>query len=382
MVRGRGASNGPDLSAIAARSTRPEMERWLDNPTSLMGTKSLNICPGWAFCADFQWALQDVNLKIRRKTARFRPPAHRARSGAADPGRQIPHAVRRPDRLHHPAEDQLTCRSFTVMRTSAATCWPIWALWAASMPGPLQHEVPPVTPAEIDAVMHPKPGDWATYNGRRDGNHYNPLAQINTAERQAIAAAMGFRARRRGPGRRAHRGGWHHVHHRRAAGLRPGCQDRPQHLVHAAHQRSWRAAHAGRAGGGPFRTQAPAAAGPNRGVAHSRRPALLHLRRCLHRLPQPADRRGDVVASRWPSRREKGKIYTSASVLVVNDLVITGIAGGDSPDARLHRRLPCQHRQAGLALLYHSQAGRATVGNLDRPGTGNRRRRDLGNRLL
>ena len=27
--------------------------------------------------------------------------------------------------------------------------------------------------------MHPKPGDWATYNGRRDGNHYNPLAQIN-----------------------------------------------------------------------------------------------------------------------------------------------------------------------------------------------------------
>ena len=38
MVRGRGASNGPDLSAIAARSTRPEMERWLDNPTSLMGT--------------------------------------------------------------------------------------------------------------------------------------------------------------------------------------------------------------------------------------------------------------------------------------------------------------------------------------------------------
>jgi len=33
--------------------------------------------------------------------------------------------------------------------------------------------------AEIDAVMHPRPGDWATYNGRRDGNHYNPLAQIN-----------------------------------------------------------------------------------------------------------------------------------------------------------------------------------------------------------
>src|SRR5262249_44983955 len=76
MVRGRGASNGPDLSAIAARTTRPEMERWLDNPTSMMGTKSLSICPGWAYCADFQWAMQNVVLKTgetlrgfaRRKT--------------------------------------------------------------------------------------------------------------------------------------------------------------------------------------------------------------------------------------------------------------------------------------------------------------------------
>src|SRR6185295_13339102 len=63
MVQGRGSSNGPDLSAIAARSTRAELERWLDNPTSMMGTKSLSICPGWAYCADFQWAMQNIVLK-------------------------------------------------------------------------------------------------------------------------------------------------------------------------------------------------------------------------------------------------------------------------------------------------------------------------------
>src|SRR5215468_603857 len=71
MVRGRGASNGPDLSAIAARTTRPELEHWLDNPTSMMGTKSLNTCPGWAYCADFQWALQDVTLKSGEKLKGF-----------------------------------------------------------------------------------------------------------------------------------------------------------------------------------------------------------------------------------------------------------------------------------------------------------------------
>ncbi|HYJ34965.1 MAG TPA: c-type cytochrome, partial [Rhizomicrobium sp.] len=71
MVQGRGGSNGPDLSALAARSTRAEMERWLDNPTAMMGTKSLGICPGWAFCADFQWALQDVTLKSGEKLRGF-----------------------------------------------------------------------------------------------------------------------------------------------------------------------------------------------------------------------------------------------------------------------------------------------------------------------
>ncbi|HEX4176963.1 MAG TPA: c-type cytochrome, partial [Rhizomicrobium sp.] len=71
MVRGKGGSNGPDLSAIAARSTKAELERWLDNPTSMMGTKSLAICPGWAFCADMQWAIQDVVLKSGEKLRGF-----------------------------------------------------------------------------------------------------------------------------------------------------------------------------------------------------------------------------------------------------------------------------------------------------------------------
>ena len=67
MVRGRGASTGPDLSAIAARTTKAELEHWLDDPTALMGTKSLPICPGYAFCPDFQWAMQNIVLKSGEK---------------------------------------------------------------------------------------------------------------------------------------------------------------------------------------------------------------------------------------------------------------------------------------------------------------------------
>ena len=42
---------------------------------------------------------------------------------------------------------------------------------------------------------------------------------------------------------------------------------------------------------------------------------------------------------------EKGKVYTSASVMVVNDLVITGIAGGDSP-------------MRGFIVAYHANTGK------------------------
>ena len=63
MVRGRGAVNGPDLSNIAARSTLAEMEKVLDDPSSQMGVHSLALCPPWAFCPDFSWAVLDVTLK-------------------------------------------------------------------------------------------------------------------------------------------------------------------------------------------------------------------------------------------------------------------------------------------------------------------------------
>ncbi|HEY1877986.1 MAG TPA: c-type cytochrome, partial [Rhizomicrobium sp.] len=63
MVKGRGASLGPDLSGIGAHSTFKEINAWLDNPTSQMGVKTLAVCPFWAFCPDFQWAIADVALK-------------------------------------------------------------------------------------------------------------------------------------------------------------------------------------------------------------------------------------------------------------------------------------------------------------------------------
>ena len=63
MVRGRGGTNGPDLSSVAIRSTPPEMESMLDDPTGQMGIKTTSWCPGWAFCPNTEWIVVDVERK-------------------------------------------------------------------------------------------------------------------------------------------------------------------------------------------------------------------------------------------------------------------------------------------------------------------------------
>ena len=45
--------------------------------------------------------------------------------------------------------------------------------------GPLATAPAPATAAEIEQVAHPKKGDWPTYNGTLDGNRHSALDQIN-----------------------------------------------------------------------------------------------------------------------------------------------------------------------------------------------------------
>ena len=62
MVRGQGASNGPDLSGIAREFTVGELEQILANPTSRKGKRNNAACPGWAFCPDDPWGVVNVKL--------------------------------------------------------------------------------------------------------------------------------------------------------------------------------------------------------------------------------------------------------------------------------------------------------------------------------
>ncbi len=380
MVRGRGASSGPDLSSIAARSTRAEMEKWLDDPTSLMGTKSQPSCPGWAFCADFQWAVQDVTLKSGEKLRGFarRRTEHQIALQTLDGKFRM---------LYEPqiASAVQEKRSYMpVFRGSADARRDLLAYLGTLGgidPGPLTGEVQPVPQADIAAVMHPKPGDWATYNGKRDGNHHSPLAQINTGNVRQLQPQWAFTPGGVGlegepivvDGIMYITGGPQVCALDAKTGLSIWCTPRTNGM-------GVQQAALGR-GVQPRRNQAPPPVGPNRGVGilgdrlfYTSDDAYIV---CLNRLT------GAVMwAQPLAEASEKGRVYTLRLGDVVDDLVIAGIAGGDSPNAWLHRRLSCQYGQGSLALLHHPQARRAFVGNLDRPCPADRRRRDLGNRLL
>jgi len=341
MVHGRGGSNGPDLSAIAARSTRAEIEQWLDNPTSVMGTKSLSICPGWAFCADFQWAMQNIVLKsgeklrgfARRKTERevaLQTLDGKFRMLSVD---QIASIVQ---------EKQSYMPQFHGSAAERANLLAYLGTLGGISAGPIEQGVRPVTQAEIDAVMHPKPGNWATYNGKRDGNHYNRLAQISVKNVKQLQPQWTFVPGGVGlegepivvDGIMYVTGGPQVCALDARTGLSIWCTPRTNGL--GMQRTTWDSQSRD--------DQAPAPAGPNRGVGilgdrlfYTSDDAYLV---CLNRLT------GAVMwVQPLAEASEKGKIYTSASVMIVNDLVITGIAGGDTP-------------MRGFIVAFHADTGK------------------------
>jgi PQQ-dependent dehydrogenase (methanol/ethanol family) len=325
MVHGRGAVNGPDLTNIAARSTMAEMEKVLDDPTSQMGVHSLALCPPWAFCPDFSWAVLDVTLKNGTVLRGFghKRTEHELQLQSFD------------GKLH-----LLDAGEYTLVQQEKASSMPPLKATPAQRQdllaylsslggieaGPVSGPVPSVSQADIDTVMKPRSGQWPTYNGLLNGNRYSSLDQINTSNVQRLQPQFIF-----SPG---------------GTGLEvtPVVVDGVMYVTGAAqtcavnaHTGSsiWCTPRTNGLGSGvssdqksPAKTSAPK--GPNRGVA------LLGNRVfyvsddafmvCLNR------HTGAVMWSQaLPEAGAAGKYYNSSAPLVAGDLVISGVAGGDSP---------------------------------------------------
>lgn len=164
MVNGAGTAKGPDLSGIAREMTVDQLRDSLTGPAA-------RVAPGYG--------LVSVELRDGRKLRGFARSRSRFDLGLQDLDGKL-HA------LSLAQASRVTEEKGSLMpavQAPAATVQNLVA-YLASLKG-VPVGVPAPAPAKppggvsFEAIANPKPGDWLTYNGQLSANRYSPLAQIN-----------------------------------------------------------------------------------------------------------------------------------------------------------------------------------------------------------
>jgi len=314
MVHGRGQVKGPDLSAIGRRSIVRELELVLENPTSQMGIHTTATCPRWAFCPDETWQIVDVKLRDGSSLRGF------AR-GRAEHDLELQGLDGRMHFLTDKDYLQITPQKTSYMPPLQASPEERRNLIAylSSLggvePGAIKGVDAAISPEAMNAVLHPKSGEWTTYNGNIGGNRHSALNQINAGNVQNLQLQ------------------W--VYSLNAPDLEttPIVSDGAMYVTSADHvcalsaatgRQLWCYNYTGPTADG--RRRNPGAM--NRGVAILGDRVFFattdaHLI-CLNRL---------TGALMWDVNMPdtKFRFGSSSAPLVVGDLVIAGVSGGDSP---------------------------------------------------
>ena len=191
MVRGRGASNGPDLSGIGQELTVGEIEQTLTNPSSRKGLRNGAACPSWAFCPDDPWGVVKVSL----------PNGESLRGFARSRGQHDLVLQTFDGRLH-----SLLSQDYTEIEPEKSSYMPPLSAKAAErrdlvaylsslngIPvGPAMQIPGPVGIAEIRKIHQPTPGEWPGYHGLPSANRHSPLTQINAGNASKLIPVWSY----------------------------------------------------------------------------------------------------------------------------------------------------------------------------------------------
>lgn len=165
MVYGRGEPIGPDLSNLAREMTGDDIREALLRP-------SARITPGYALVTvrlrdgktirGFARGRSNFDIRLQDLNGRF----HLLQEG------QISTIQDEKESLMEP------------VKTSPEELQDLIG-YLSRLTGGKPGELPPDRPAEKEGIdfsriLNPKPGDWLSYNGKLNGNRYSELTQINT----------------------------------------------------------------------------------------------------------------------------------------------------------------------------------------------------------
>jgi PQQ-dependent dehydrogenase (methanol/ethanol family) len=160
-VSGRGMASGPDLSDVGRQLTLRELTQSLTDP-------SARVTPGYDRATVALKSGAELQGYVRNRGA------HDLQLQSLD------------GKFHLLTESEyarLTLERGSTMPPLAASSEEQRDLiaWLSRQNGQATTltSAPPADPAEFAAIMNPKPGNWPTYNGNLSGNRYSTLDQIN-----------------------------------------------------------------------------------------------------------------------------------------------------------------------------------------------------------
>lgn len=174
MINGQGAPIGPDLTTIGRDQTLDQIRASLLSPSAA-------IVPGYRLVT-----LKQPNRPARRGFARSRTSFHLAIQDLS--GVLHSHSLSPTDQI---TEDPTS--PMPALNASPADMQNLLA-FLANPSGIVPPAVAHATPAAIpfSRIESPRPGEWLSFNGSLDGNRYSPLTQINAANVRRLKLAWTF----------------------------------------------------------------------------------------------------------------------------------------------------------------------------------------------
>jgi PQQ-dependent dehydrogenase (methanol/ethanol family) len=163
MVRGRGILNGPDLTDVGRRLRLEELKQSLTDPDARIaegwGTVSVKLNDGRTLHG-FARAQGSHDLVLETDDGKLHLLLDSEYKALSPDQHSTMPAYKGTD------DELLNLVAF------------LNSLKGASV-GPLAEPQSPPTKEEVEEVVHPRRGDWPTYNGTLDGNRFSRLDQVN-----------------------------------------------------------------------------------------------------------------------------------------------------------------------------------------------------------
>jgi PQQ-dependent dehydrogenase (methanol/ethanol family) len=170
IARGRGTSYGPNLSNIASRLRPADLRRAVLDPAS-------SVPPGWGTVA--------VRLKNGTKLQAF-ARAQGSHDLVLQTGDGKLHLLMDSEYASVIPDPAPAMPPYQGTQAQQRDLFAYLGTLNGIAEGPLTAPQPAIPAAQVEATMHPKKGDWPNYNGALGGNRNSPLAQIDLANAASL----------------------------------------------------------------------------------------------------------------------------------------------------------------------------------------------------